>query len=353
MTAPAVVCSRNVSAGIRPAPGAAARLPAWWGADDWLQEVRGALTEELLREHRIAADTVVKVAEAHAAFADYRTGRDCRPTNERLLGAALCSLSTIKRARRVLKSLGLLVELVGGRSCMTYAERIAAWRRGSSHRQIAAEFALCSRRRRAPKMSAPKVREGTHFPGAGRTTVDGDPPPGARKVSSLSHLRSTHLRRRTETRKPLRGAHTEELGAEPAGGGHDGRTRRLAEDVQRRVRWLSGVSTRRTMPTLARFARAGWGPRDVELAVRDVLARRSWRLPGSLQHPAAYLAKLLRELDPADRPTAAEEWAAATKRETERTWFAAMRTTCPHGVPAGHVPHPVRGVPDCPRCRRS
>jgi hypothetical protein len=155
----AVVSSHRISAGIRPDPGATSRLPSWWGAEDWLSEVADALTVEVCREHRIARDTVLAVARGHAAFADYRTGRECRPTNERLVEVVRVSLSTIKRGRRVLRDLGLLVELVRGRSIMTRGERLAAWRRGSSWRQIAAEFALTSRSRRAPKVRAPKVRE--------------------------------------------------------------------------------------------------------------------------------------------------------------------------------------------------
>lgn len=351
MTA-AVVSSRRVSAGIRPEPGAASALPAWWGADDWLQEVADALDADQLRAHHVARDTVLAVARGMTNYADHGTGRDCRPTNARLVELVRVSLSTVQRARRLLKELGFVVELVRGRSIMSRAERLQAWRRGSSHRQVAAEFALCSRPRRAPKVRAPKVREGTYSSGAGPLPVDGDTPPGARRVSTFSHLRSTHLRRRTETRKPLRGAHTEKSEGPK---GHDGRTRRLAEDVQRRVRWLVGVSARRTAPTLSRFARAGWTGRDVELAIRDALAGRGWRLPNVLEHPAAYLATLLRPLDPADRPTVLEDQLRAAEL-AERHFHDHLRVygpPCPHGQPAGDVPSPLRGLILCPSCRKA
>jgi hypothetical protein len=359
VTAPAVT-SRRISAGIRPDPGTTSRLPSWWSADDWLTEVADALTDDVLREHRIAGDTVLAVARGHAAFADYRTGRGCRPTNERLVEVTRVSLSTVHRARRVLKRLGLVVELVRGRSIMTRAERIAAWRRGSSHRQVAAEFALCSRRRRAPKMSTPKVREPGNDLGARPQSVDGDTPPGAKIVTRFSHLRSTHLRRQTEKSEeaPLRG--TAPKGTDRRAGGAHPSTRRLAEAVQRRTGWLSGVSVRRITPTLSRFARAGWTPRDVELAVRDALAARGWRVPRTLKAPAAYLAMLLRPLDVEDRPSVLEDAyaaaaaaAAAEKRATQRRWHAALRTTCAHGVPAGDVPHPLSGSVVCLDCRRT
>src|SRR3954447_26452967 len=149
--APAPVCSRRVGAGVCPAPGATSRRPAWWSAEDWIEvEVRGAVNErrDLCQAHHVDPDTVLAVARGMASFADHRTGRNCRPTNDRLVTLVRVSLSTVQRARRVLKALGLVVELIRGRSIMTRTERLAAWRRGSSPRQVAAEFALCSRRQR-------------------------------------------------------------------------------------------------------------------------------------------------------------------------------------------------------------
>jgi hypothetical protein len=347
----APVCSRRVSAGIRPDPGAEAQLPAWWSADDWLADVADALTDELCRAHHVAPDTVLTVARGMAGFADFRTGRGCRPTNARLLAVCRLSLSTLKRARRVLEALEVVRRLIQGRSVMTRAERLAAWRRGSSHRQIAATFALCPRPRRAPKVSPARVGEGARFSGADLRTVDGGPPPGARKVSALPQSRRSHLRRQTDHEDPrsARSSYRE---------GHAPEVRRLAEGARHRLGWLRGVGLGRIAPTLARFARAGWTPRDVDLAVRDALGARGWRVPAALTQPAAYLAALLREVDPADRPSVLEDAhaaamaaAAAERRANQRRWHAALRTTCPHGVPAGDVPHPLSGALACPQCR--
>src|SRR4051794_28951028 len=185
---PAPVSSRRIGAGVRPAPGTTAGLPSWWGATDWVEaEVRGAVDEhrQLCREQHVDPDTVVAVARTMAHFADHRTGRDCRPTNDRLSAVGQMSVATVQRARRVLKALGLVVEVVAGRSVMTRAERLTAWRRGSSHRRVAAEFALCSRRRR------PRCPQGR------RAHVDRDTPPGASKNKPSSHDRTTHLRATT------------------------------------------------------------------------------------------------------------------------------------------------------------
>lgn len=349
------VTSRRVSHGIGDDPGSTSRLPAWWSADDWLDEVADVVRErrDVCREHHAEPDTVLAVARGMAAYADHRTGRDCRPTNARLVELLRVSLSTVQRCRRVLKALGLAVELVRGRSIMTRSERLEAWRRGSSHRKIAAVFALCSRRARGAKMRARMVRDTLSTRRARPTAVERDTPPGAASRERVSHHSSTHLRATTEQ---LRGrsapAHTE--------GSHgrkrpapDPKVRRLVEAVRGRVWWLRGVSTARMVPPLTRFAREGWSPRDVELGLRDALSTRGWTVPRELKQPAGYLAGLLRELDPADRPTAVEEAmaAAAAAERAHRLRIARPGVECcPHGQPGGHLPSPS-GFLTCPSCR--
>jgi hypothetical protein len=354
---PPPVSSRRVSAGIRPDAGATSQLPAWWGAEDWLtHEVPAALDArpEVLRECHVSRDAVEAVARGMAAFADHRTGRDCRPTNDRLVELLRCSLSTVQRARRALKSLGLVVELVRGRSIMTRSERLAAWRRGSAHRQVAAEFALLSKPRRAPKRTTTRLVRSARFLSAPGHPVDGDTPPGAQKVSTSLQSRSGPLRRETEN---------DERRSAPRSyrGSRDGRSRRLAEATRDRLGWLHGQSWRRLAPTLAKFARSGWSARDVELAARDVLNARGWRVPppGELQHPAAYLAGLLRDVDPTDRPSVLEDAyeaamraEAAAQRAARRAHVLAVAGRCAHGVPAAGAGQPSRGVVPCPAgCR--
>jgi hypothetical protein len=130
-------------------------------------------------------------------------------------------------------------------------------------------------------------------------------------------------------------------------------TRRLAERVRGRLWWLRDVSPRRIGPALHRFARAGWTERDVDRAVADALAARGWRVPGTLKAPAAYLATLLRDLDPEDRPGALDELRAAldARQNAYLLDLAGRGAPCPHGRPAGHVPSPSRGELACPLCR--
>src|SRR3954468_7423983 len=348
--APAPGCSRRVGAGVCPAPGATSRRPAWWSAEDWIEvEVRGAVNErrDLCRAHHVDPDTVLAVARGMASFADFRTGRDCRPTNAGLVELLRLSLSTVQRARRVLKDLGLVLELIRGRSIMTRAERLTAWRRGSSHRCVAAEFALCSRRHRPH-------RPHRHRPHRRPPAVERDTPPSAPTDHLSSQDRNTYLQATTDTRRgaprpaptpqgPPRGRRRPQAG-----------TRRLAEATRTRLRWLSAVPIPRLAPPLHRFAAAGWTPRDIERALDDALATRGWRLPQRINHPAAYLATLLRPLDPADRPGALDEWMAERER-AQRGYEHQLifGPPCPHGQPAGHLPSPLRGHLACPACRTS
>lgn len=349
MTAPAQLggllprCSRRVSAGITPAPGTTSRLPVWWGPTDWVEvDVRGALTEAVCREHHVAHDTVLSVARAMARFADRATGRGCRPTNERLVEAAQCSLSTVQRARRLLKALGLVVEVTAGRSNMTRDERLEAWERGSSHRAVAAEFVLCSRRERT-RRPQPDLR-----------VVERDTPPVGQVVRGEVTSRRTPLR----DQEPKRGgrsapALTEKGRRRPAPVA-DLRPRRLAVAVKAGLEWLRDVETGRLVPALTKFAQEDWSGDDVALAIRNVIAARGHRgVPAKLRMPAAYLAKLLREVDPADRPTVHERWVRDTERaEASRRLRAATTTElCGHGQPGGHLRSPS-GWMACPLCRK-
>lgn len=315
-------------------------VPAWWSRDRWLNvDVWCAVAggRDVCREEHVDPHTVKRVARAHAAYADHSTGRNCRPTNERLAADLRMSERQIQRARRALKRLRLLVEITRGRSIMTRAERLAAWRRGSSHRRIAAEFALVSRR----------------HPQACRCTVERVIPPGSNEVRRVSHLGREFFRRRdrwmngapprTHYQERPRTVTTRQV-----------RAQRLITGVQSRLGWLSGTSPTR-LRSLHRFAAHGWTPRDVHRACDDVLRSRGWSIPDRIEHPAAYLAALLRDVDPADRPGALEE-AMREQELVRREWL--WQTTfgdreCAHGALAGDLAHPITGHLACPQCRRA
>lgn len=339
-------CSRRVAAGVFAAPGSTSSLPAWWGHDDWLLEVSSAVhaSRDVCTDHHVAPDTVVAVARGMAGYADRVTGRDCRPTNERLVDVVRVSLSTVQRARRVLKALGFVAELVRGRSVMTRAERLHAWRRGSAHRHVAAVFALCSRRDRSP---AP-VENAQVGPGS----VDGDTPPPAPRAGRESLVSRTHLRRQSEKNEEEAAPRPAPTSKSRRRAAHDPAIRRLAAQLVSRYGWLAGVPAARLVPLLTRFARAGWTVRDLELAVADSMAARGWRVvPKVLTQPAAYLAALLRPIDPADRPSVLDDAHAAAERAHHH--LVTRGAPCAHGAPGGDVVSPLTGHLLCPSCRRA
>lgn len=371
----APVNSRAVRAGIEPEPGTAVvqlqgstraerarvrlvavQAPAWWSDADWLDEVCDAVTEhrDVCRQHSVDPDTVVAVARAHAAFADFRTGRGCAPTNARLVELTQCSLSTVQRARRALKALGLIVEQLRGRAFMSRAERLQAWRRGSSHRKVASVFALCSRRARGAKVGTRRQSMRLLSTSARPANVERDTPPGAWGLKTHALSTSTHLRAETGNEEGASRPLMPKTSAGRRAPRLDPAARRLAEALKLRLRWLMGVPVSRLAPTLTRLARAGWTAKDVDRAIADVLAARGYpgRVPRELRQPAAYLAWLLRQVDPADRPGAVDDQLRAAERAQaayERQLF--IGTPCPHGRPAGDVPSPRHGHLACPACR--
>lgn len=127
----------------------------------------------------VSKDSVVRVAEAMASHADFRTGRSCRPSLKRLVGMTHCSRRVVQRARRVLEILGLARLVVRGRR-RTLVESIASWCCGVSSRGWASEYALT--------IPAEVMRLTCGY-------VGGDTPPrrghDRRKGKSLSH---THKR---------------------------------------------------------------------------------------------------------------------------------------------------------------
>ncbi len=340
----AAALGRRTSIGLTPPPGACSARPAWWSRADWTGvEVWCVVAAHVDVCKAVHADphTVVRVARAMAGYADYTTGRDCRPTNTRLAADLAMSIRQIQRARDALKRLHLVVELVRGRSVLTRAERLTAWRRGSTHRRLAAEFALLSVRRR-PQPTGPAMDHVTP-PGVSPGMSPTSP---KNQFFTRKHRTRTGAPRRAPTQKGQTGRANRTYPA-------DLQVRRLITGLQQRIYWLRRVSPRR-LTALHRFALAGWTVRDIQTAADEVLRARNWTIPQQIDHPAAYLATLLRDVDPADRPGATED-AMRTQDKLIRqwTWQTTLGPTqCPHGHPGGNIPHPLHGHLACPECRR-
>lgn len=127
-----------------------AAVPCWSGrAQRWVSETVPAAyrvryethVRPVMPNNPVSLESVVRVAEARARFADHRTGRDCRPTNERLAEITGLSVRTVQRASTALRLLGVATEVMRGRQ-RTRAERYASWRLGDRGRGWASVWAL-------------------------------------------------------------------------------------------------------------------------------------------------------------------------------------------------------------------
>lgn len=96
---------------------------------------------EMGAPNQISRRALLAVAEARARYAEYATGRDCRPTNERLAADTGYSVRTVQRVDAALRLLGVATEILRGRQ-RTRAERFASWRVGDRGRGWASVWAL-------------------------------------------------------------------------------------------------------------------------------------------------------------------------------------------------------------------
>lgn len=326
------------------------------------------LRPDVLAGEHVAIEAVRDVAVALAGAADYRTGRDCRPGNGPLTAAAGYSERQVQRVRRALAQLGYLIEtlscanghdvagaergstcpeagcgrnLSGGKNYVSLAQRLALWRAGSKARALAARFTLTVPR--DPQPATAPVDDGD-------LSVLGSSGTSARAIR-WSLRRRNHMDERSAPSQPrARPRPSPTLGQIKA--------HRLAAAVQRGVSWLTDVSPRR-LTCLHKFAAQRWTEGDVITVIHDVLRARGWTVPAELsaehdpagQRRAGYLASLLRDVDPNDRPGALDEAREAAQARERYRWELAHGRECEHGKRAGHLPHPAHGRPACPFCR--
>jgi hypothetical protein len=226
----------------------------------------------------VSLKTLVAVAEARASFAEHRTGRNCRPTNDRLADMTGLSVRTVQRASTALRLLGVATEVMRGRQ-RTRDERFASWRVGDKGRGWASVWALhdCRTQSLSPH---PAGSSFTH-------------------QSSLQRLLTTASRRQRA--------------------GSNGATRRESPDTRATAlanKWIvdqqspSWARRYRTGTPWARIlaepARHGWTPRDINTLIRDWVATGHW-VPESPHKPIGLLgAMLAAHGDLSQRPSAYE-----------------------------------------------
>ena len=264
-----------------------AGVPCWsGGAQQWATiTVPAAYTARyethvrpVMPGNPISLRALIRVAEARAAAADYGTGRNCRPTNDRLAAETGYSIRTVQRASTALRLLGVSTEILRGRQ-RTRAERLASWRVGDRGRGWASVWVLHDNR----------FRQLSPHP-----------------VGSLFNQKPLTKKKLTTTNRRIRSGHraaTRHANLEPG--------TRLAQ------RWIIDPHS----PTWARRYRTsrpwaqilnaaaehGWTPRDVNQLITDYVGAGHW-VPNCPYKPAGLLGAILRwHPDLHDRPAAADE----------------------------------------------
>lgn len=305
---------------------------------------------------------------AHALHADDATGRGATPTVAHLELLARCSERTVQRARAAARELEIGIEVFRGRH-MTLDERMDAYEAGSKSRGWASVYALgcppwlarelAGGRPRPTRPTTPaparppRANPQRVNPQPRRPAVDRGTPPIGRSTKRYPSQFAKHSSARNAEQRAARAAST-------AGAARQrGRPRwnqagwDLAVALQRRIRTLAGVHPGRLAPAVTRFAVAArpWTAEELQLCLDRVLKTHGWTWLSRPEHPAGYLARLLREIDDTDQPTAAAS-AAADRARAVRAAEAAERAgedLCAHGVAGADA----RGhASRCAFCRR-
>lgn len=246
-------------------------IPCWSGrARRWALEVVPTAYQERYDTHvrpampnnPVSLQSVIAVAEARASFADHRTGRHCRPTNERLAAVTGLSVRTVQRASTALRLLGVATEVMRGRQ-RTRDERYASWRVGDRGRGWASVWALHDSR----------FQSLSPHPG------------GSRSLSTPSSRNSLT----TASRKP----------------GSSGAARRPAFDKKTLALANRWVADQQSPPWARRYrtgtpwvhvlhgpAQHGWTPRDLNQLIADWVGTGHW-VPESPHKPIGLLGKIL------------------------------------------------------------
>ncbi|MFT7022382.1 MAG: hypothetical protein ACJA07_001466 [Rhodococcus sp. (in: high G+C Gram-positive bacteria)] len=152
---------------LTPAGRPVATVPCWPGRQAWLRDVATALdTDSATRirqsNAKVAAATVLAVATAHAHFAETRTGRHMVASLATLAKRAELSIDQVRRGRRVLRTLGLLVDLQLGRRLTGIEIQAARDLHGHTQTGAASEIALTTPARIAALRPKPAHRSLTH-----------------------------------------------------------------------------------------------------------------------------------------------------------------------------------------------
>ncbi|MDT5078146.1 MAG: hypothetical protein QOJ80_2783 [Mycobacterium sp.] len=270
-------------------------IPCWSGrAERWARETVPAAfharydtdVRPAMPNNPVSLKTLIAVASARASFAEYRTGRNCRPTNERLAALTGLSVRTVQRASTTLRLLGVATEVMRGRQ-RTRSERYASWRVGDHGRGWASVWALHDNRVQVLS-----------------------PHPGGSKSLSKTSLKSVLTTARRRAGSSVASRRT----------GPDNRALALANRWVRDEQSPPWARRFRTgtpwVGVLKRVAHHGWTPRDINQLITEWIGTGHW-IPDSPHKPIGLLGGILAAHgNPEDRPTALDE--AREQEELDR-----------------------------------
>jgi len=293
-----------------------ARVPCWWSAERWIAHVERVYNRHyLLMRHRLVATTgggislhaVLAVAVAHAAAADYTTGRNSWPLLGKTGGergiTATTGLGerTITRARTFLRLVGLATEIQQGRQ-RTLLERLDSADRGDKARGWTAVYAL-HHTTTHPVDNPVRITPGQ--------TPDGTPP----RSGLLPPSASAEKRVSTETnpkRPPAGGEdgaprHAPTKKGWPGGGAGPTRAPGTALMLAWRTDpgcpgWARAYGAHRWAGALTAAVEAGWTTRDLTQMLVD-LTNTGHHILTRPRRPISYLLALLHKVDLHEPPT--------------------------------------------------
>ncbi len=244
----------------------------------------------------VSRKTVLKVAAARAEHADHRTGRDCRPTNERLTALTGLSLRQVQRADKALRLLGVATEVLRGRR-RSRIERMASWRVGDRGRGWASVWVL----------------HDTPTPACARKMA---PHPERSPLGDQSLALEPITTRRSRGRRAWRRASPDKAGLALA------KSWRAHEGAPA---WARTHSPHAWAALLAAPARSGWTARDLTAAVNDWLGT-GHRIPDRPHKPIGLMGAILAgHGDFSDRPTALDDARQREELAARRAWRADVR----------------------------
>jgi hypothetical protein len=254
----------------------------------------------------ISLRALVRVAAARAAYADHGTGRQSRPTNERLAADTGLSVRTVQRADTAVRLLGVATEVLRGRQ-RTRAERLASWRVGDRGRGWASVWALHDH---------PFIHRFVHKLGLLSPHPEGS---AVRQTLSRTKVVTTPDRRRAGA-----GNRAAARRASPDRGG--GRLAGAWRADPHAPPWAQRYSVTAWARLLAAPARHGWCARDLNQVITDWIAVGHW-LPERPHKPIGLVGAILAwhgadNLD--DRPAAADMAREAAELAAARARVAAQ-----------------------------